>query len=200
MDLFDHIFFQAAAVPALDMPMLEEFSIEYSHTMHAFYPYGAIQPMLCLFPYCSHPCSGVYRAMAGPFDPPFDIGSALEQFPDLVELSLDIPNLISNTLISRLVPRDGKLPLAPKLERIHFPNRSLLHKDCLWQTLVDMLYARFCPTVHGVSRLHTFEFPTDKRSHDVDVVAGLKTLRKRHHWNIKVGFESVFPAWNEWRT
>ncbi|KAK7055129.1 hypothetical protein R3P38DRAFT_1345416 [Favolaschia claudopus] len=225
MDLADHTFFQAATVPVvlpnlrsvslrihaiygtiqtLAMPMLEEFNIEFSHTRHLVDPYtgNAIQPVLCLFPRCSsHSRSNlrVFRAMSGSFSPPFDCASALEQFPNLVELSLNVPYMVTNTLISRLVPHDGNLPLAPKLERIHFPNRSLLHNDCLWQNVLDMLYARFRPTVPGVSRLHTFEFPTDSRGYDVDVVAGLKTLRQRNHWDIRVGSDCVFPAWDEWR-
>ncbi|KAK7029848.1 hypothetical protein R3P38DRAFT_2931777 [Favolaschia claudopus] len=225
MDLPDHIFLQAATVPvvlpnvrsvslrlhglygsiqALAMPMLEEFNIEFSHLSHTSYlvdPYAAFHPVLCLFPRRCHSPSHVrvLRAMSGSVFPPFDCASALEQFPNLVELSLNIPYVVSNTLVSRLVPHDGNLPLAPKLERIHFPNRSLLHNDCLWQNFVEMLYARFRPTVHGVSRLQTFEFPTDSRAYDFDVVAGLKTLRERNHWDIRVGSDCVFPAWDEWR-
>ncbi|KAK7055111.1 hypothetical protein R3P38DRAFT_2599950 [Favolaschia claudopus] len=186
----------------LQMPHLEDFSIEYARDRYNAVlssPFSALQALV--------PTPGsqlkILRIHSLISLPACNFAGVLEEhLPNLVELYIDFPNLISNTLVSGFIPHGiGQLPLAAKLEIIHLSNRSFVNRSCPWQTLVDMLQARFRPTVCGVSQLRTFKFQTDTiGSHDVDVVAGLRTLRKRHHWDIRVGPECVFPAWDEWRT
>jgi hypothetical protein len=53
-----------------------------------------------------------------------DLERALEMFPGLTEIAIDVAGLISKTDISRLITFHDKLPLCPKLETIRLSNRS----------------------------------------------------------------------------
>ncbi|KAF7345086.1 hypothetical protein MVEN_01672200 [Mycena venus] len=180
---------------SFDMPMLEEFSIEYSHVwVDASNGLDILMPL-------SSPRLKFFRARLHsnlPFNGQHNPDCTLEMFPDLREISIDVPHTISDTIVSRLIPYNDQLPLCPKLEIIRLSNKSFATDLCKWQTLADMLQARFrVPVVQGISRLCTFEFSTDEVAHDVNVTTGLKALRKRNQWDIRVGDECRFPAWDE---
>ncbi|KAJ7657907.1 hypothetical protein DFH06DRAFT_1197470 [Mycena polygramma] len=180
-----------ASLSFLEMPALENLSFEYSGP-GPFKLRSSIPR--------SSPCLKVlrvraqlhYRSMAQG-----DLESAFELFPHLTEISIDVPNVISTADLARLIPYDGHLPLAPKLEIIRFSNKSFVHTRCEWRTLLGMLQARFKPTMRGITRLRHFEFSTDEWSNDENVVAGLKTLRRQNGWDIRVAEECKFPAWDE---
>ncbi|KAJ6542688.1 hypothetical protein B0H19DRAFT_1000363 [Mycena capillaripes] len=183
-------------VRSFEMPALEEFSIEYSDFDHS--DFGRLRAST-FFP-TSSPRLKVLRVKTQLRYLPSgqgDLEQAFEMFPELTEITIDVPSLMSNTDISRLVPYHGQLPLVPKLEIIRLSNRSFVHNGCEWRTLVDMLQARFRPSVPGISRLHTFEFATDDWSNDRNVMVGLQTLRMRNRWDIRVGGECRFPAWDD---
>ncbi|KAF7345104.1 hypothetical protein MVEN_01674100 [Mycena venus] len=174
-------------VQYFEMPMLEAFSIEHSDA-------GQFQVGLPSF----SPRLKILRARI--HYPPVIAGNlecTLEMFPDLTELSIDVPYLITNASVSRLVPYNDRPPLASKLEILRLSNRSFRHNSCEWRTLADMLQARFRPTMPGISRLQTFEFPVDKWANDGNVTTALQTLRAQNRWNIKVGGECMFPAWDD---
>ncbi|KAJ7482207.1 hypothetical protein B0H11DRAFT_2022082 [Mycena galericulata] len=182
---------QATAIQLFDMPALEAFS-----SMDA---YGAGQ----LRDYVPHssPHLQILRVNvnvrhASPALREDDAESILEMYPHLTEITLDVPGLILNRFISRLIPYD-RLPLAPQLEMIRFSNKSFLHQNCQWQTLVQMLKGRFQPTMDGVAALRTFEFPTDERSEDENVMMGLRRLAKEEHWDIRVGDECRVLEWDD---
>jgi hypothetical protein len=138
-------------------------------------------------------------------------------FPDLKEIAIDLPNVVSDMFFARLISYRGisipvttgrrtqdlpngvhdQLPLAPKLEIIRLSNRSFIHNGCKWRTLAGMLQARFRPTMPGISPLRTFEFFTDDWANDENVTMALKILRKQNHWDIRVGDECKFPAWDD---
>jgi hypothetical protein len=100
--------------------------------------------------------------------------------------------------VSRLIPLPHQLPLiGPKLGTIRFSNRSFVDGSCEWQTLVGMLQARFRPTVPGITRLRTFEFSVAELAHDANVTSGLKALRVRNDWDIRVGDECSLPPWEK---
>ncbi|KAJ7145785.1 hypothetical protein C8R44DRAFT_2061 [Mycena epipterygia] len=122
---------------------------------------------------------------------------ALEMFPGLTEITLDAPNLITDHVVSRLTPRPDQPPLCPQLEIIRFANKSFINNDCKWTTLLEMLHARFKPTVEGVSRLHSFELHADERANDKTVAAGLKALKVQTRWDIRVGEWCKTPDWDD---
>ncbi|KAJ7657888.1 hypothetical protein DFH06DRAFT_1327946 [Mycena polygramma] len=169
----------------LEMPALEKFSIEDSDS-HRF---GSCMPS-------SSPRLKVLRVQA-------QIGyvghdeeeRALGLFPDLTELSIDAPNLITEPEIVLLIPSSGQLALGRKLEIIRLSNASFFHQGCWWDTLLAMLRARFRPTVEGISQLRTFEFSTDAGGDDQHVTAGLRTLGAQNHWDIRLR-RYGFAAWD----
>ncbi|KAF7345115.1 hypothetical protein MVEN_01675600 [Mycena venus] len=173
-------------VQHLEMPMLETFSIEY-----AFRQFQIGLPS-------SSPRLKILRAQL--HYPPMNAGDlerALEMLPDLTEISIDVPHIISNGDVFRLIPVHDQLPLAPKLKIVRLLNRCFRHNSCEWRTLAAMLQARFQATMPGVSRLHTFEFSVDDRANDHNLTTALRTLRAQHHWDIRVDRECRFPAWDE---
>ncbi|KAJ6476336.1 hypothetical protein C8R45DRAFT_1077251 [Mycena sanguinolenta] len=192
LDFHGH-YCQTNTIQLFHMPVLENCILELENTRHfeALLPHSS--PRLKSFRVRVHPTS--------PWDAFWelsDLGRALEMFPDLKELSLDVPNLISDADISALIPNSSHLPVAFKLEILRLSNRSFKNKNCRWQTLVDMLQARFQPPIQGIPRLRTFEFCTDYSSYDVNVTADLKALAKRNQWDIRVshfGPECLFPPW-----
>ncbi|KAJ7819522.1 hypothetical protein B0H13DRAFT_2131563 [Mycena leptocephala] len=180
-----------------EMPALEEFSIRHfsRFPLRTFLPRSS--PRLKILRAQSH-----YLSRG-----PDDLECAFEMFPDLKEIAIDLPNVVSDMFFARLISYRGisipvttgrrtqdlpngvhdQLPLAPKLEIIRLCNR----------TLADMLQARFRPTMPGISPLRTFEFFTDDRANDENVTMALKILRKQNHWDIRVGDECKFPAWDD---
>jgi hypothetical protein len=174
---------------AFDFPALEDFTIRY---------HGALVDSLRFLVPRSSPKLKYLRAHhAHTWFPPGEPGHldhTLELFPDLEEITIDIPNLITNAAVSRLIPSPHQLPLlGPKLGTIRFSNLSLVDGFCEWQTLLGMLQARFRPTVPGITRLRTFEFLTN----DANVTSWLKALRVRNDWDIRVGDECSLPPWAE---
>ncbi|KAJ7657900.1 hypothetical protein DFH06DRAFT_456695 [Mycena polygramma] len=175
---------------SFEMPVLEELSMDLS-------------PRRVPFQVPSSPRLKILRVrintvLSNPPNFAGDLERALELLPDLVELSVEFSDLITNTDISRLIPYNGQLPLAPKLEIIWFTNGSFIHESCKWTTLADMLQARFQPEIQGVSQLRSFELPKGYSVFEDDnVVAGLKALRARHHWNIRVDDECEVPTWDD---
>ncbi|KAJ7777600.1 hypothetical protein DFH07DRAFT_876837 [Mycena maculata] len=170
-------------VPLLDMPVLQSFSIEIEGDacqLHLCLPHSS--PHLKVLRVTMLTCIG-------------DAERAFEMFPDLTEIALDSPYIISDNILSRLIPYPDRPPLSPKLELIRFSNRSFLHNDCKWETLVELLRARFRPTIDGIASLHTFEFPTGLGVRDEVVISSLKRLRKKEHWNIKVDEECRHLNW-----
>ncbi|KAJ7088540.1 hypothetical protein C8R43DRAFT_1050702 [Mycena crocata] len=141
-----------------EMPVLEAFTIEYpiSPRFDACIPRGS--PRLKIL----RLCIGNLLNQSGDDS---NVERALEMFPNLTEISLDVQKLISNKVISKLIPSSHQLPLAPKLEVIRFSNGSFIDNDCKWTTLVEMLHARFEPAMSGISPLRTFEF---HRAHQGD--------------------------------
>ncbi|KAJ6526629.1 hypothetical protein DFH09DRAFT_1285884 [Mycena vulgaris] len=119
----------------------------------------------------------------------------LEMCPALTELALDGPDLISNHLISRLTSNSDEPPICPKLQTIRFSNRAFLHNECKWTTFLEMLRARFKPTMETISPLRAFEFYVGRHA-DETVVTSLKLLRRRTQWDIKVGDECKWPEWD----
>ncbi|KAF8183749.1 hypothetical protein K438DRAFT_1937416 [Mycena galopus ATCC 62051] len=178
-----------AAMESLDMPLLEDFTVDYpdTHCFSALLPHSS--PGLKFLRVRAH--SDVFES--NPYDNPCDLERSLEKFPHLTEISIHVPRLISNTNISQLIPYNDQPCLAPKLEVLRLPISSFMDGSCLWQTLLDMLQARFQPTIPGISRLRRFEFATDFRANDVFATSGLKALGARNHWDIRVGNEYEFP-------
>ncbi|KAJ7482203.1 hypothetical protein B0H11DRAFT_2022057 [Mycena galericulata] len=127
----------------------------------------------------------------------WDAEHILELYPNLTEISLNAPDTISNAAISGLIPHNGRLPLAPKLQIIRFPNRSYIHESCQWETLVELLRSRFQPTVDGVATLRSFEFLTDEWAQDEMVSTSLKRLGKEENWDIRVGEECSVLNWDD---
>ncbi|KAJ7179583.1 hypothetical protein C8R46DRAFT_1074161 [Mycena filopes] len=173
---------------ALEMPVLEVM-----HIKHAANEYYGSLPL----PASSLRLKILRIQMRYPCITQGGLELALQLFPDLTEIHIDAPNVISDAAISRLVPnRDQLLPLSPRLEVIRLSNRSFVHETCEWRMLVDLLHARFQPTVEGVSALRMFEFVTSDWARDENVAAGLRTLGSRNHWDIRVS-DREFPAWDE---
>ncbi|KAJ7468675.1 hypothetical protein FB451DRAFT_1177437 [Mycena latifolia] len=175
------------AIRFFDMPALEAFSVHCPKGSYA--PLGIPR---------SSPHLKIFRAHMEKY--PIangDMEEILELFPDLTEITLDAPNLISNRTISRLIPYHDRPPLGPKLEMIRLSNRAFINNACKWSTLVEMLRARFKPTVEGISPLRTFEFHPHAWANDELVASSLKTLRKQTRWDIKVGEECKMPQWDD---
>ncbi|KAJ7715124.1 hypothetical protein B0H16DRAFT_510648 [Mycena metata] len=174
-------------IQSFEMPKLELFSLRYSR---------ALKLSRCIP--ASSPRSKVLRVQIQYLE--YDRSSGLEHvmnmFPDLIELVFDIPNLISNADILRLIPFHDELPLNPKLQIIRLSNRSFQHARCHWKTLVHLLQARFLPAMGGISALHTFEFSTTDLSNDENVTSGLKALAVENGWNIIVRSRIPFPPWD----
>ncbi|KAJ7789722.1 hypothetical protein B0H14DRAFT_3161922 [Mycena olivaceomarginata] len=174
---------------SFDMPALEDLTIRY----------GALVDPLRFLVLRSSPKLKYLRAHAHtsfPYADPDHLVRILELFPGLEEIIIDIPHLITNTDVSRLIPSPHQLPLlGPKLGTIWFSNRSFVDGSCEWRTLANMLQARFQPTVPGITRLQTFKFFTEKFSNDAIVTSGLKTLRVRNDWDIRVGDKCSLPSW-----
>ncbi|KAJ7875336.1 hypothetical protein B0H14DRAFT_2716188 [Mycena olivaceomarginata] len=178
-------------IQSFDMPALEDLTIQYGDAL--------VDPLPFLVPRSS-PKLKFFRARAYttfPSADPDHLVRTLELFPDLEEIMIDIPHLITNTAVSRLIPSPHELPLlGPKLGTIRFSDWSFVDGSCEWRTLVGMLQARFRPTVPGITRLQTFEFSTEF-SNDVNVTSGLKALRVRNNWDIRVGNECSLPPWEK---
>ncbi|KAJ7353666.1 hypothetical protein DFH08DRAFT_857434 [Mycena albidolilacea] len=175
---------------SFDMPALEDLTIRYG---------ALVDPLRSLVPRSS-PKLKYLRAHAHtsfPYaDPDHHLVRILELFPGLEGIIIDIPHLITNTDVSRLIPSPHQLPLlGPKLGTIWFSNRSFVDGSCEWRTLANMLQARFQPTVPGITRLQTFEFFTEKFLDDAIVTSGLKALKVRNDWDIRVGDECSLPSW-----
>ncbi|KAJ7468683.1 hypothetical protein FB451DRAFT_1256985 [Mycena latifolia] len=172
------------------MPALEAFSIHtsshgtYASQLHLVIPSSS--PHLKILRICIR----LARISDG------DMERTLEMFPDLTELTLDTTHIISNRVVSRLTPHHDRPVLAPKLEIIRLSVLSFIPGDCKWKTLLEMLQARFKPTTEGFSALRTFEFRPNGRMTDENVAVGLKTLKERRHWDIKVGDDS-WPEWDD---
>jgi hypothetical protein len=179
-------------IQSFDMPALEDLTIRYGDAL--------VDPLRFLVPRSS-PKLKYLRAHAYtsfPYGEPSHLDHTLELFPDLEEIIIDIPHLITNTAVSRLIPSPHQLPLlGPKLGTIWFSNRSFVDGSCEWRTLVGMLQARFWPMVPGITRLRTFEFFTEEFSNDANVTSGLKALRVRNDWDIRVGDECSLPPWEK---
>ncbi|KAJ6476276.1 hypothetical protein C8R45DRAFT_375475 [Mycena sanguinolenta] len=178
-----HGYYSQTSIQLFHMPVLEKCTLGLENTRHfdALIPHSS--PRLKSFRVRVHPTSM--------WDAPRDLGDlgrALEMFPDLEEISLDVPNLISDADISALIPDSSHLPVASKLEILQLSNRSFKNKDCRWQTLVNMLQARFQPPIQGILRLRTFEFFTDDLWYDVNVTSGLWALAERNQWDIRVSY------------
>ncbi|KAJ6482912.1 hypothetical protein C8R47DRAFT_1321872 [Mycena vitilis] len=177
-------------IESFDMPALEELSMD-SNGSRLYIPTSSLCLKILRVRMHRSWSSSYPLMVAG------DLERVLGLFADLTELSIDVPYGISDADISRLIPHNGQLPLAPKLHTIRISNWSFIDNSCKWTTLVDMLHARFRPTVQGVSRLRAFDFSTDLSAHDEHVVAGLRALRARYHWGIRAGYECQPPAWDE---
>jgi hypothetical protein len=179
-------------IQSLDMPALEDLTIRYGDAL--------VDPLRFLVPRSSlklkYLRARAYTSL--PYGEPGHLDHTLELFPDLEEIMIDIPHLITNTAVSRLIPSPHQLPLlGPKLGTIWFSNRSFVDGSCEWRTLVGMLQARFRPTVPGITRLRTFEFFTDEFSNDANVTSGLEALGVRNDWDIRVGDECSLAPWEE---
>ncbi|KAJ7353628.1 hypothetical protein DFH08DRAFT_774729 [Mycena albidolilacea] len=177
---------------SFEMPALEDFTILYCGDVG--------KPLGFLIPRSSPRLKSLrVRACSSfPFDhDPDDLDCALELFWDLKEIVIDVPDLISHSFVSRLIPYDDQLSFAPKLEIIRFSNSAFVDKSCKWQTLVELLRSRFRPTVPGISRLRTFGFYIHDWSNDVNVTSGLKALGTRNNWDIRIDDTYRFPAWSE---
>jgi hypothetical protein len=174
------------------MPALEDLTIRYGDAL--------VDPLPFLIPRSS-PKLKYLRAHAHtsfPYADPDHLARTLELFPGLEEIIIDIPHLITNTDVSRLIPSPHQLPLlGPKLGTIWFSNRSFVDGSCEWRTLASMLQARFQPTVPGITRLRTFEFFAEEFANDANVTSGLQALRVRNDWNIRVGDECSLAPWEE---
>jgi hypothetical protein len=179
-------------IQSFDMPALEDLTIRYGNSL--------VDPLRFLVPRSS-PKLKFLRARAYttfPYGEPGHLDHTLELFPDLEEIIIDIPHVITNTAVSRLIPSPHELPLlGPKLGTIRFSNRSFVDGSCEWRTLVGMLQARFRPTVPGITRLRTFEFFTEEFSNDHNVTSWLKALRVQNDWDIRVRDECSLPSWKE---
>ncbi|KAJ7145778.1 hypothetical protein C8R44DRAFT_655707 [Mycena epipterygia] len=171
----------------LDMPVLEAFSIHGLSTNEF---------NLCLPDFSPH--LKILRVQINDLSAR-DVTAerALEMFPDLTEITLDAPDLITDHAISRLTPRLDQSPLCRQLEIIRFANKSFVNKNCKWTTLVEMLQARFKPTVDGVSPLRLFEFQPDEWVNDKMVAASLKALKVQTRWDIRVGDWCKMPHWDD---
>ncbi|KAJ7041232.1 hypothetical protein C8F04DRAFT_173183 [Mycena alexandri] len=170
-------------IQSFEMPMLELFSLRYPYALELSDCVPAYSPRL-----------KVLRAQIECVDGP-DMEHVMKTFPDLTELTIDIPSFISNADILRLIPFHDELPLNPKLQIIRLSNRSFVHNRCHWKTLVHLLQARFRPAMGGMSALRTFEFSTDLSS-DENVITGLKALAVENRWNIIVRNKIEFLPWH----
>ncbi|KAJ6482895.1 hypothetical protein C8R47DRAFT_1217816 [Mycena vitilis] len=162
----------------LEMPALENLSVECSGSLP--FELRACIPS-------SSPCLKVLLVRAQHHYMPVargDLERAFEIFPDLTEISIEVPNVVFNADFARLIPYNDLLPLAPKLEIIRLSNKSFIPNDCGWRTLLSMLQAQFKPAVGDISRLRQFGFSTDDRYKDENVIAGLETLRRLNCWDI----------------
>ncbi|KAJ7687460.1 hypothetical protein B0H14DRAFT_3055549 [Mycena olivaceomarginata] len=179
-------------IQSFDMPALEDLTIRYGDAL--------VDPLPFLIPRSS-PKLKYLRAHAHtsfPYADPDHLARTLELFPGLEEIIIDIPHLITNTDVSRLIPSPHQLPLlGPKLGTIWFSNRSFVDSSCEWRTLASMLQARFQPMVPGITRLRTFEFFAEEFANDANVTSGLQALRLRNDWNIRVGDECSLAPWEE---
>ncbi|KAJ6482922.1 hypothetical protein C8R47DRAFT_1133180 [Mycena vitilis] len=182
-------------VQCFEMPVLEHFSIEYpgpSHSNsscgHAGLHYPTSSPHLKVLRIRARAC------YLHPGHHLFKLEHALKLFPNLTEITIDVHSLISQSDISRLTPDHTQLLLVPKLEIMRFSEKSFVNEDCQWRTLLEMLHARFEPTVAGVSPLRRFETSTEKWSVDTIVTRGLKPSEKP----VWAGMLKPAQIWSNW--
>jgi hypothetical protein len=173
-----------------DMPALEVFSVHYDvGTLRLILPRST--PRLKILRIHLHEFNSTILTE--------EAERALEMLSSLTEIAFIGPSLVSNRLVSRLTPYRDRLPLCPNLEIIRLSNRSFVHNDCMWTTLLGMLCARFEPTMEGISRRRKFEFHPDRwaEANDQQVVDALKRLRNEIRWDIRVGDECRMPDWDD---
>ncbi|KAJ7902647.1 hypothetical protein B0H14DRAFT_3851623 [Mycena olivaceomarginata] len=180
----------AEIIQSFNMPALENFTLEYYGDTHFNILIPQASPKLKSLRVQAHT-----RSLFDGLDP-FVLERAFKFFQDLAELTVDFFNLISDSVVSRLTPNNVQLPLAPKLEILRLSNRFFVNKSCKWQTLVDILHARFRPVIQRIVQLRTFEF-SDNLASDGHVISGLKALRTRYHWDVRVDDECKLLVWDE---
>ncbi|KAJ7778548.1 hypothetical protein B0H16DRAFT_890259 [Mycena metata] len=176
-------------VQSLEMPALEVLRIKHAaNENHSSLPVPLSSPHLKIL----HIQIRYMSASRG------ELERALERYPDLTEITIDAPDVISNTDIMRLIlSRNQSFLLAPKLEIMRLSNRSFIHRACEWRTLRNMLEGRFQPTMEGLSTLQTFELATNDWAMDENVTVALKQLGSRNQWDIRTSHQPDFPAWDE---
>ncbi|KAJ7072769.1 hypothetical protein C8F01DRAFT_1105150, partial [Mycena amicta] len=150
-----------------------------------------------------------------------EIQSALRMYPELSELSIDIPSRISSAFLREMSGAVAQhRPLFPKLHTLRISDRSLLYDDPSdeWTTMKDLVVclvkSRFCPGLSSSAMLRfrlvdvpsTTEHWPSASEEDAekvlwgarqDVHTALNQIREESGWDIKFGNECTLPRWDD---